>query len=59
MKKQRTFGNTSLAKKMATKFGTSQESVCVEMRYAKQVHTFLRKIEGAHKKAANSSLKFG
>ncbi len=59
MKKQSTFGNADLAKKMASKFGTSQDLVHVEMRYAKEVQTFLRKMEEAHKKAADSKLVFG
>ncbi len=59
MKKQSTFGNADLAKKMASKFGTSQDSVQVEMRYAKEVQTFLKKVEEAHRKAANSKLAFG
>ena len=59
MKKQSTFGNTDLAKKMVSKFGISQDSVQVEMRYAKEVQIFLRKVEEAHKKAADSKLVFG
>lgn len=58
MKKQSTFGNTDLAKKMASKFGTSQDSVQVEMRYAREVLIFLRKVEEARKKAAKSKLVF-
>ena len=59
MEKQATFGNADLAKKMASRFGTSQESVQVEMRYAKEVQLFIRKVEEAHKKAAESKLVFG
>ncbi len=59
MEKKATFGNADLAKKMATRFGTNQDTVQVEMRYAKEVQTFLRKIEKAHKKAADSKLVFG
>lgn len=59
MEKQATFGNTDLARKMASQFGTSSESVKVDMRYAKEVQTFIRKVEEAHQKAANSTLVFG
>lgn len=59
MEKQATFGNADLAKKMASKFGTGQESVQVEMRYAKEVRQFIQKVEEAHKKAAESKLVFG
>lgn len=58
MKKQATFGNADLAKKIASKFGTKQDVVKVEMRYAKEVQTFLRKVEKAHNKAADSKLLF-
>lgn len=59
MKKPATFGNAELAKKMASKFGTSSESVKVDLRYAKEVQTFIRKVEEAHQKAADSTLVFG
>lgn len=59
MKKQGTFGNSDLAKKIATQFGSTQETVKVEMRYTKIVQTFIRKVNEAHKKAAKSDLKFG
>ena len=59
MEKQSTFGNADLARKMAAQFGTSQETVKVEMRYAKEDETFIRKVEEAHQKAANSKLVFG
>jgi hypothetical protein len=59
MEKQATFGNADLAKKMASRFGTSQKSVQVEMRYAKEVRLFIRKVEEAHQKAAGSKLIFG
>lgn len=58
MEKQATFGNADLARKMATQFGTSHETVKVDMRYAKEVQTFIRKVEEAHKKAAESTLTF-
>jgi hypothetical protein len=59
MEKQSTFGNADLARKMATQFGTNRESVKVDMRYAKEVQTFIRKVEEAHQKAAKSTLVFG
>jgi hypothetical protein len=59
MEKHATFGNADLAEKMATQFGTSSKAVHVDMRYTKEVQTFIRKIEKAHQKAANSSLIFG
>lgn len=59
MEKPSTFGNAELAKKMASKFGTSQESVKVDMRYAKEVKVFISKVEDAHQKAAESELVFG
>lgn len=59
MEKQATFGNADLAKKIASQFGTNQDTVKVEMRYTKEVQAFLRKIDEAHEKAANSKLVFG
>lgn len=59
MKKQATFGNADLARTMAAQFGTSQETVKVKMRYAKEIETFIRKVEEAHQKAADSELAFG
>lgn len=59
MEKHATFGNADLAKKIAAQFGTSQDTVKVEMRYTKEVQAFLRKIDDAHEKAANSKLLFG
>lgn len=59
MEKHSTFGNADLAKKMAKQFGTSHQSVKVDMRYTKEVQTFIRKVEEAHQKAAKSTLVFG
>ncbi len=59
MKKQATFGNADLAKKITSRFGTTQGTVKAEMRYTKVVQTFIRKVDEAHKKAAESKLKFG
>jgi len=59
MKKQGTFGNADLAKKIASQFGTTQETVKIEMRYTKVVQNFIRKIDEAHQKAAESKLTFG
>lgn len=59
MERQPTFGNTELAKKMVSMFGTSQESVVVKMRFEEEVRIFIRKIEEAHQKAAKSKLVFG
>ncbi len=58
MKKPSTLGNAELAKKMASEFGTSQKSVKIDMRYSKEVQTFIRKIEDAQRKAAESKLVF-
>jgi len=58
MEKQATFGNVALAKKMATQFGT-KKAVSVEMRYSKEVRSFIRKVEEAHRKAAVNDLVFG
>ncbi|MCF8055831.1 MAG: hypothetical protein K9K37_04220 [Desulfocapsa sp.] len=59
MEKHMTFGNADLAKKMVTRFGMSQQSVQVEMRFAKEVRQFIQKVDKAHKKAASSKLIFG
>ena len=59
MKQQGPFGNSNLASKMASQFGTSHETVKAEMRYNKVVQKFIRKIHEAHQKAAKSKLKFG
>ena len=58
MKKQTTFGNADLAKKMASEFGTKSQTVNVEMRYLDEVHEFIRKVDEAHEKAKDSNLKF-
>ena len=59
MEKHATFGNADLARKMASQFGTSPQSVQVDMRYAKEVQNFIRKVEEAHQNAAKSTLVFG
>jgi hypothetical protein len=59
MKKQATFGNTALARKMASRFGTERETVKVRMRYSREVQKFISKMEKAHKQAAKSKLIFG
>jgi len=59
MTTQGTFGHADLAKKIASRFGTAQDTVKAEMRYTRVVQTFIRKIEEAHRKAARSNLKFG
>lgn len=59
MEKHATFGNTDLAKKIASQFCTTQETIKVEKRYTQEVQAFLRKIDEAHQKAANSKLVFG
>lgn len=58
MEKQMTFGNAELAKKMALEFG-SGASIKVEMRYDTEVRSFLRKVEEAHRLAADADLVFG
>jgi hypothetical protein len=59
MEKHTTFGNADLARKMAMQFGTSSQPVKVDMRCTKEVQAFIRKVEEAHQKAANSTLIFG
>ncbi len=59
MKKQATFGNVTLAKKMVSRFGTEQETFKIKLRYSKEVQKFLSKMNNAHEKAANSKLFFG
>lgn len=57
-KEQSTFGNAALADKMASQFGT-KKNIEIQMRYAKQARTFIRKVEKAHKAAACSETVFG
>lgn len=59
MEKHETFGNADLAKKIASQFGTAQDAVKTEMRYTKEVQSFIRKVNEAHQKAAKSNLTFG
>lgn len=54
----KTFRNIDFTKKVVAKFGGTQDSVKVKMRYTEAVQTFLRKIEEAHEKAATSKLTF-
>ncbi len=58
MGKQAAFGNVDLARKMASRFGSDREPIRVKMRYAKEILKFIRKIDKAHKKAAQSKLVF-
>lgn len=58
MVKQHTFGNADLARKMTSRFGTGGEALKVKMQYTKEVRSFISKIEEAHKKAAQSKIKF-
>jgi|WetSurMetagenome_2_1015567.scaffolds.fasta_scaffold1247167_1 hypothetical protein len=59
MKKQGTFGNADLAKKIASQFGSPQDVMEAKMQYTSVVQTFIRKIDEAHQRAAKSKLKFG
>ncbi|MBW2522057.1 MAG: hypothetical protein JRD64_05090 [Deltaproteobacteria bacterium] len=59
MNQQNTFGNADLAKKIASRSGTTQQTVKVKMRYNGVVQKFILKIAQAHKKAAVSTLRFG
>jgi len=57
-KEQATFGNATLAFKMASQFG-AKKAIPIHMRYAKQAMSFIRKVEKAHKAAACSETVFG
>lgn len=58
MDSQMTFGNAELAKKMALEFGSS-EPLQVELKFDAEIRSFLRKVEEAHRLAADSELVFG
>jgi len=52
------FTSPKIAKEMKKKFGAKAETVEVTMKYRKEVKSFVKKIEKAHKKAGKSKLIF-
>ena len=53
------FRSPEVARKMAKLFGRRVKTVTIEMKYARPVRTFVRKIEKAHKQADKGELIFG
>ena len=52
------FTSVRIAKEMKKKFGNRTESIAISMKYQKQIGSFIRKIEKAHKEAGKSDLLF-
>jgi hypothetical protein len=59
VKKLDTFGNADLARKIVSKFGTTQGKINAKMRHTKEVRKFIFKVNNSHNEAADSTLKFG
>lgn len=47
-----------IAEEMKKKFGNRTEIIAISMKYQKQIGSFIRKIEKAHKEAGKSNLLF-
>ena len=52
------FRGPEVARKMAKLFGKRVKTVTVEMKYARPVRAFVKKIEKAHKEAQKGDLVF-
>jgi len=52
------FTSPQIAKEAAKVFKTEARTMDVQMRYKREVESFVRKIETAHKRAAKSKLVF-
>ena len=52
------FGSPDVARKIAELFGTRPKKVAIELKYARPVRVFLRKIEKAHRNAGAGDLVF-
>ena len=59
MKTATEFCSPEIARKMAKLFGARAKTVTLEMKYARPVRAFVRKIDQAHKQVANGNLVFG
>jgi hypothetical protein len=58
MTDQRLLTSSSVAEKAIKTFGNKVKPVDVKMKYRREVDTFLKKIETAHKRAEDSQLLF-
>lgn len=52
------FSSPTIAKEMKRAYGSSAKVVQIEMHHEEAVKNYVMKIEEAHKKAANSKLRF-
>ncbi|MBC8274232.1 MAG: hypothetical protein H8E40_04605 [Chloroflexi bacterium] len=55
---QRTYSSPAIAREMKRTYGNSTKVVTIEMRHKEAVVNYVMKIEEAHKKAADSKLRF-
>lgn len=58
MPKAKVFGSPDLAKAMKKAFGSKTKAFTLEIKYQREVGDFVRKIEDAHRQAAESKLVF-
>ena len=52
------YSSPKIAEAFRKRFGTQVKSIKVEMKYTREVSTFIRQIEAAHRATANSKLVF-
>lgn len=57
--KRATYSSPAIAKQIERKYGSHAKSVQVTMHHKRAVNRYVMRIEEAHKKAANSKLRFG
>ncbi len=58
MRTATTFTSPQIAQEIARVFGSDVKTFSVEMKHRKEVGSFVRKIESAHKRAEKSKLVF-
>lgn len=56
--KSPTFSSPQIIKELKQKYGNRAKEVKIEMLYEEEVKNYVMKIEEAHKKAAESKLRF-
>jgi len=52
------YSSPKIAEAFRKRFGAQVKSIKVEMKYTREVSTFIRQVDAAHKATANSKLVF-
>ena len=53
-----TYSSPKIARELTKQFGTSGNPIKVEMKYTREIGSFIKKVESAQRSAASSKLVF-